>query len=175
MPTNEKGARSSQCLHGTSPRFPTTNNQLDALIKRADQHTAAVSTPVGPPPQTTKLRSLRRSSSVAMGEDAASKLSGAFKSQSAHGPQIHRLMNKLTYNPAANVLCVLDRLELEAVLETRDAVLRRDGATGNDEFVVPTMQREVERRNISTPCMLHVCSRNIDVSLFTHHVDFDLE
>lgn len=138
--TNEIGARSSQCLHGTSPRFPIPNNQSDALVERGDQHTAAVSTPVGPPPQTTKLRSLRRSSSVAIGDDAASKLSGTFKFQSAHGPQFHRLMNKLTYNPAANVLCVFDRLELEAVFETRDAVLRRDGATRDDEFVVPAMQ-----------------------------------
>ena len=37
--------------------------------------TAAVSTPVGPPPQTTKLSNLLRSSSVVDGSEAISKLS----------------------------------------------------------------------------------------------------
>ncbi len=38
-------------------------------------HTAAVSTPVGPPPQTTKLSNRLRSSSEVDGSDAVSKLS----------------------------------------------------------------------------------------------------
>lgn len=39
------------------------------------EHTAAVSTPVGPPPQMTKLSSLLRSSGVVVGSEAVSKLS----------------------------------------------------------------------------------------------------
>ena len=39
-------------------------------------HTAAVSTPVGPPPQTTKLSNRFRSSSEVDGSEAISKLSG---------------------------------------------------------------------------------------------------
>jgi hypothetical protein len=42
---------------------------------RKRERTAAVSTPVGPPPQTTKLSSRLRSSSVVDGSEEISKLS----------------------------------------------------------------------------------------------------
>lgn len=44
-------------------------------MRRGGGRTAAVSTPVGPPPQTTKLSSCLRSSSEVDGSEAISKLS----------------------------------------------------------------------------------------------------
>jgi len=44
-------------------------------MRRSGERTAAVSTPVGPPPHTTKLSSSLRSSSEVEGSEAISKLS----------------------------------------------------------------------------------------------------
>ena len=75
-------------------------------------HTAAVSTPVGPPPQTTKLSKRFRSSGVVVGRDAASKLSEG-------GIPVNHdrsSMDRRTHNSASDGLCIRYGLQLETVL-----------------------------------------------------------
>jgi hypothetical protein len=55
--------------------FLPERNQTRLMAQSTNTRTAAVSTPVGPPPQTTKLSNLLRSSGVVVGRLAVSKLS----------------------------------------------------------------------------------------------------
>lgn len=75
-------------------------------------HTAAVSTPVGPPPQTTKLSKCFLSSGVVVGKVAASKLSDGDIPVNHDRPS----MDQRTHDPASNGLCIRYGLQLEAVL-----------------------------------------------------------
>jgi len=81
-------------------------------MRRPGIHTAAVSTPVGPPPQTTKLSRRFLSSGVVVGKVAVSKLSEGDVSVDHDRPS----MNQRTHDPASNGLCVRYGLQLKTVL-----------------------------------------------------------
>jgi hypothetical protein len=67
---------SVQCLLDKDRRFPVIEVGEKPFRIRIDGiRTAAVSTPVGPPPQTTNVNSRFRSSGAVVGSEAASKLS----------------------------------------------------------------------------------------------------
>lgn len=94
--------------------------------------TAAVSTPVGPPPQITKLSKRLRSSGVVVGKLAVSKLSNDPRQN-----KMHEIREKAhTHYSPPDRLRITDSFELEAVLETGYAMCARGRTNSNDQFVV---------------------------------------
>jgi hypothetical protein len=71
----QQNIRSLRCLLDRNRKFPALKNHLYEHIFDRDRRTAAVSTPVGPPPQTTNDSKRLRSSRVVIGRLAVSKLS----------------------------------------------------------------------------------------------------
>ena len=104
-------------------------------------HTAAVSTPVGPPPHMTKLRRRLRSSGVVVGKEAASKLSMQAlqytHSARRKNPRADLSMQERTKDTTPNCLRIGDGLELETVLQSRNTMRAGYRPSGNDQLVIP--------------------------------------
>ena len=108
-----RNIRSSRCPPGRNHRFPALRmfNHLYQPHPYRYKRTAAVSMPVGPPPQTTNDSKRFRSSGVVVGRQAVSKLS--------EKPQINDGRTKrkdLTEDSSSDSLRIRDGFELEAVL-----------------------------------------------------------
>jgi len=80
-------------------------------VDQSIEQTAAVSTPVGPPPQMTKLKRRFLSSGDVVGRLASSKLS-----ERTLASVKEKKLDKNTQNAASDSLCVANGFKLEAVL-----------------------------------------------------------
>lgn len=85
---------------------------------------AANSTPVGPPPQTTKDNNRLRSSMEVVGRDASSRLAKRILISIRHFDAV-QVERRLTHDSPSDSLSVGYRFQLEAMFKTFDTVIVR--------------------------------------------------